>query len=114
MPQFSQLFELGQLALNEDLYMPALKDAATYAAGLNERLAGTALADPETMPVVSLATQLRSLVVAAQEKLSKLQADVAAIAAEAERHAEAMDYKFLLEESRQLLSVGYDGVNEEL
>ena len=114
LPQFSQLFELGQLALKEDLYIPALKDAAAYAAGLNERLAGTALADPETMPVVSLATQLRSLVVAAQEKLSKLQADVAAIAAEAEHHAEAMDYKFLLEESRQLLSVGYDGVREEL
>jgi len=114
LPQFSQLFELSQLALPEDLHVPTLQAAAAYAAGLNERLAGTALADPETMPVVSLATQLRALLVAAQEKLSKLQADVAVIAAEAERHAEAMDYRFLLEESRQLLSVGYDGVSEEL
>jgi cyclic beta-1,2-glucan synthetase len=114
LPQFSQLFELAQLALPEDLHVPTLQAAAAYAAGLNERLAGTALADPETMPVVSLATQLRSLLVAAQEKLSKLQADVTAIAVEAERHAEAMDYGFLFVESRQLLSVGYDGVREEL
>jgi cyclic beta-1,2-glucan synthetase len=113
LPQFSQLFELAQLALPEDLHVPSLQAAATYAAGLNERLAGTALADPETMPVVSLATQLRSLLVAAQEKLSKLQSDMTAIAVEAERHAEAMDYRFLLDESRQLLSVGYDGVSEE-
>ncbi len=114
LPQYSQLFELSQLALPEDLRVPTLQGAAMYAAGLNERLAGTALADPETVPVVSLATQLRALLGAAQEKLSKLQADVTAIAAEAERHAEAMDYRFLLEESRQLLSVGFDGVREEL
>jgi cyclic beta-1,2-glucan synthetase len=114
LPQYSQLFELGQLALPEDLHVPTLQGAAMYAAGLNERLAGTALAAPETVSVVSLATQLRALVIAAQEKLTKLQADVTAIAAEAERHAEAMDYRFLLEESRQLLSVGFDGVREEL
>jgi cyclic beta-1,2-glucan synthetase len=114
LPQFAQLFDLGQLALPEDLHVPTLQSAAAYAAGLNERLAGTALADPATVPVVSLATQLRALLVAAQEKLSKLHEDVIAIAAEAERHAEAMDYGFLLEESRQLLSVGFDGVKEEL
>ena len=114
LPPFSPLFELGQLALPEDLHIPTLQAAAAYAAGLNERLAGTALAAPDTMSVVSLATQLRSLLVAAQDKLLKLQADITSIAAEAERHAEATDYSFLLEESRQLLSIGYDGVSDKL
>ena len=36
------------------------------------------------------------------------------IAAEAERHADAMEYGFLFVESRQLLSIGYDGVTGEL
>jgi len=43
-----------------------------------------------------------------------LKDDIATIAAEAEQHADAMEYGFLFVESRQLLSIGYDGVKGEL
>jgi hypothetical protein len=36
------------------------------------------------------------------------------IATKAERHADVMEYGFLLVESRQLLSIGYDGLTHEL
>src|SRR5712664_2734057 len=64
--------------------------------------------------MVSMATQLRSLPSGAREQLSRLAGDIAAIAAHAEHHAQAMDYSFLFERSRQLLSIGYDGVTGEL
>src|SRR5216683_3076695 len=48
------------------------------------------------------------------QQLSRLAGDIVAIAAHAECHAKAMDYSFLFERSRQLLSIGYDGVTGEL
>ena len=50
----------------------------------------------------------------ASQRLTQLKADIAKIAAEAERHADAMEYKFLFVEARQLLSIGCDGVTGEL
>jgi cyclic beta-1,2-glucan synthetase len=50
----------------------------------------------------------------AAQRLSQLATDIATIAAEAERHADAMHYDFLFVESRQLLSIGYDGAAHEL
>jgi cyclic beta-1,2-glucan synthetase len=50
----------------------------------------------------------------ARENLSRLQADLAAIAARAEQYAEAMEFGFLFVESRQLLSIAYDGTTNEL
>src|SRR5438093_655033 len=44
----------------------------------------------------------------------QLAADIVKIASEAERHADAMHYGFLFVESRQLLSIGYDGAAHEL
>jgi hypothetical protein len=61
-----------------------------------------------------LTLELRLLLSAAQEQLKRLQADIGRIASEAEHNANAMDYSFLLEESRQLLSIGYDGATGEL
>ncbi len=114
LPQFAPLFEMPQFRLVEDQQIPPLQMAADYATDLDERLAATALAQPEAAPTVSLATQLRSLLSSAREQLSRLQGEITRIAEEAERHAEAMDYSFLLERSRQLLSIGYDGVTGEL
>src|SRR5258707_9000457 len=52
--------------------------------------------------------------VEATQRLKQLATDIAAIATEAERHADAMHYGFLFVESRQLLSIGYDGAAHEL
>jgi len=114
LPQFASLFELPQLSLPEDAKIPTLEAAATYATSLDERLAATALAQPASTSLVVLATQLRSLVSVAQQNLSRLQSDMATIALQSERHANAMEYGFLLQKSRQLLSIGYDGVTGEL
>jgi hypothetical protein len=88
--------------------------AASYATGLDERLAAAALAQPDATAIVSLGTQLRSLLSSAREQLSRLQADIASIAERAQRYADAMEYGFLFEPSRQLLSIAYDGVTGEL
>lgn len=61
-----------------------------------------------------LATELRSLLPAAAERLTKLAADLRDIADRADRYANAMEYGFLLVKSRKLLSIGYDGVTGEL
>jgi len=114
LPQFASLFDLPQFGLPEDKKIPTLQTASDYANSLDERLAATTLAQPESAAMVSMATQLRSLLSGAREQLSRLAGDIAAIAAHAERHAQAMDYSFLFERSRQLLSIGYDGVTGEL
>jgi hypothetical protein len=57
---------------------------------------------------------LQVLLSEASPRLVQLKTDIASIAAEAERHAKAMSYRFLFVESRQLLSIGYDGATGEL
>jgi hypothetical protein len=81
-------------------YAPPLEQATRYAATLLDRLEQDA-SEPAAM--------LASLIQAAIPRLTQLHADVITIAAAAYRHADAMEYGFLLLESRQLLSIGYDG-----
>jgi hypothetical protein len=82
-----------------------LARAAEYALELEERLSGQSDAE---------AQELRSLLPAARERLAKLRADLQSIAERANGCADAMEYGFLLVESRKLLSIGYDGVTGEL
>jgi hypothetical protein len=65
-------------------------------------------------PLATSAASLRSLLLEAAQRVTQLAADIAKIAADAERHADAMHYGFLFVESRQLLSIGYDGARHEL
>jgi len=57
---------------------------------------------------------LQAMLPSAQQRLAQLQADIAKIAAEAERHANAMDFGFFYVHSRRLLSIGYDAPSGEL
>src|SRR6185369_9037658 len=61
-----------------------------------------------------LAAELRLMLSVAKERLMKLRADVEAIAERANCYADAMEYGFLMVESRKLLSIGYDGDTGEL
>jgi len=54
------------------------------------------------------------LLLEAAQRLKQLKTDIATIASKAERYADAMHYGFLFVESRQLLSIGYDGTTGEL
>lgn len=125
LPRFTPLFEYFGFAMSEgdaategkskkEGETPALNEAPQYVAVLEQRIAATPVVHAEASSLSELATELRSLLPAARENLARLMADIAGIAARAEQYAEAMDFKFLLVESRQLLSIAYDATTEEL
>jgi len=114
LPQFEPLFALAPLSGPDDKQIPTLLTAPAYATALALRVAEAVAALPNDSPLAAVGSQLHSLVTAAVHNLTQLKADLSTIANEAERHANAMEYGFLLVESRMLLSIGYDGVSHEL
>jgi cyclic beta-1,2-glucan synthetase len=114
LPQFEALFALPELSAADNQCNPTLQRASEYALKLDSKIASVLPALPQDSPLAASAASLRSLLPEATQRLSQLQADIATIAAEAERHADAMRYDFLFVESRQLLSIGYDGATNEL
>ncbi|MEO6910987.1 MAG: glucoamylase family protein, partial [Edaphobacter sp.] len=110
-PEGNAAVEVENKQANE---IPTLHTAAQYIVVLERRIADTPVTHAEASSLSSLAAELRSLLPAARENLSRLQADIASIAACAEAYADAMEFGFLLVESRQLLSIAYDGTTNEL
>ncbi len=112
MPRFNALLSQEQFAgLKKN---PAVSDAPKFAIELVRRLEGIANVLENGSDVRSSAAELRSLLPAASERLTKLAASVAEIAERADRYADDMQYGFLLVKSRKLLSIGYDGATGEL
>ena len=114
LPDFISVFELPSLAEAQDQKIPSLESAGDYAAELNPRIAAAILSLPEDSPVAQAALSLCALLTTAEQCLRQLRADLSHITDEAERHADAMEYGFLLVKARQLLSIGYDGATGEL
>ncbi len=114
LPQFEALFELPQLNQPEDHIIPTLQQAPHYAANLYARIADAIPALPQDSPLATSAITLRTLLSEAAPRLDQLKSDLATIASEAGHHADAMHYSFLFVESRQLLSIGFDGAKHEL
>jgi hypothetical protein len=112
LPQYQSLFTLPQLAAVANQQIPTLQAAPAYVTTLRTKLEEASTSKDSSE--VQLAAQLLSLLPAAAEHLTQLRTDIATIASEADRHADAMEYGFLLVESRQLLSIGYDGTTHEL
>ena len=83
-------------------------------AELESRIAAALPSLPPDSPLAASAESFRCLLADAAQRLTQLKTDISTIASEAERHADAMQYGFLFVESRQLLSIGYDGVSHEL
>ena len=108
-PRFAPLFELPEFATDADRKVPQLQAAEEYAADLEQRLARFAKGS-----LSPLAAELRTLLTPAIQRLSKLNQEIVEIAAKAEKAADAMEYGFMYVESRQLLSIGYDGSSGEL
>jgi hypothetical protein len=113
LPEFAALFSSPPLEA-QTLDVPTLDAAPDYAAGLAKRIT-TALGGlaPDS-PLAAAASDLLAMLESAQRRLVQLRADILAIAAEAERHADAMDFGFLHVRSRRLLSIGYDAPSAEL
>ncbi len=114
LPEFESLFGLPQLSAFNDKCIPSLQQADDYVAELKMKLSDALPSLPPDSPLAAIAASLQALLSEASTRLIQLKTDIATIAAEAERHANAMSYGFLFMESRQLLSIGYDGTTGEL
>jgi cyclic beta-1,2-glucan synthetase len=114
LPRFEPLFGLSPLSTDEDRKIPSLRSAPAYAVALNERLIAAIASGPQDSPLIELASTLQFQLSTAIQNLTQLVADFSTIANAAEHHADIMEYGFLLVESRQLLSIGYDGKSHEL
>jgi len=86
---------------------PSLETAADFAAQLDGRLA-RAWATREDESNVFLGEQLRTMLPRAKELLQGMKRSLRAISEEAYRLADEMDFAFLLQKGRMLLSIGYD------
>ena len=114
LPRFDALTAVPHFddpALSE---IPALQYAASYAEHLERVLDQLLAAASESMEEHALATEMRDAVSRAKANLGLLERDIRGVAVGAEYHGDAMQYGFLLVESRQLLSIGYDGATGEL
>ena len=114
LPRFAPLFELASFNEAADRHVPRLDASYEYVSDLSNRIAewqATLRSDSEH---AVLGAELLSLLATAGENLARLKTDLLDIANRAEKAADTMDYRFLLVESRQLLSIGYDGSTGEL
>ncbi|HEY0797430.1 MAG TPA: glucoamylase family protein [Acidisarcina sp.] len=106
LPDFSALKDLIQVEASE-ASNPALTNGAKFVDDLDGRL--------QAAPYSSgSAEQLRSLLPGARERLTALADNINRIAEDAARLAEEMDFNFLLEKGRGLLSIGYEVETEKL
>ena len=97
-----------------DEALPALAESSAYAAELFRRIERAVERGTLDGTGAGSAGELQAMLVDASARLAQLTAEIRGIAADSERHADAMEYGFLLVESRQLLSIGYDGATGEV
>lgn len=107
LPEFASLRELPQIGLREDSMFPPLETAAEFAEQLDLRLA-RAWATREDSANVFAGEKLRSLLPVAKERLRNLAQSLHDVSEEAYRLVDEMDFGFLLQKGRMLLSIGYE------
>ncbi len=113
-PRFAPMTEMPHFADPAHEEMPSLQQAANYARHLGRKVGDLLTASADESSAHALAAEMHEALERAAERLDGLIGGVQEIAAAADRHADAMEYGFLLVESRQLLSIGYDGATGEL
>ncbi|MFZ0663386.1 MAG: glucoamylase family protein [Acidobacteriaceae bacterium] len=104
LPEFAPLRQLSDLDLPENL-SPALNRAAAFATELEKRLTRASTRSENHNALIG---KLRARLPAAGDRMKQLAARIHAISSEAFRKAEAMDFSFLVQKQRQLLSIGYE------
>jgi cyclic beta-1,2-glucan synthetase len=107
LPEFAPLRAIAQLGLRDETMFPSLETAADFADHLDARLS-RAWATGEDEAKVFLGEKLRSLLPKAKEQLKALAQSLNAVSDEAYRLANEMDFAFLLQKGRMLLSIGYE------
>jgi cyclic beta-1,2-glucan synthetase len=84
------------------------RGASALAADLDARIARASTSLPADSPLVLLVEELRSALGPARERLKALARELQDLSAEAMRFATEMDFGFLMDRSRLLLSIGYE------
>ena len=112
LPQFASLRNIPLLSLKDGSSFPCLGDAAAFVEQLDSHLAQTwatlsTESEQGSQPIV-LGEQLRALLPAARQKIDALHESVLRCSTEAFRLANGMDFRFLVQKDRQLLSIGYE------
>ena len=110
LPRFAPLRTVAALTMEGEAAHPPLMYAEDFARQLDARLEHlSATRQPESDAAsFVLAEQLRALLPLAMERLHALAASVTRCSEEAFRLATAMDFEFLVQRDRQMLSIGYD------
>ena len=109
LPQFAPLLALPQLQGVAETAAAIQTGAASGLAGdLDARIARAAAGLPSDSPLVVLAEELRLALGSAREGLKALAGELKELSSEAMRFATEMDFGFLMDKSRLLLSIGYE------
>jgi cyclic beta-1,2-glucan synthetase len=109
LPQFAPLFALPQLqGMAETAATVQTGSASGLAADLDARIARASSSLASDSPLVVLAEELRLALGSAREGLRALANELKSLSSEAMRFATEMDFGFLMDKSRLLLSIGYE------
>src|SRR3984885_14571157 len=109
LPRFAPLLALPQLqGFSETAAEVQVGNASLLAADLDTRLARASTGLASDPGLLKLADELRTVLASAREGLRVLAIELKALSAEAMRFATEMDFGFLMDKSRLLLSIGYE------
>jgi cyclic beta-1,2-glucan synthetase len=111
LPDYAPLRGQAQIGIPQEDAIPTLEQAAGFAVQLESRLARAwaTLNASDPVPEHSfLVERLRSELASVREHLQTLADGVRSVVAESRRLAEEMDFAFLVDQGRQLLSIGYE------
>jgi len=107
LPEFSPLRSVADLGITSNP-VPTILNIASYAQQLNAGLQRSWATLGDESPNLVLGETLRALLPDAIERVEKLADSLTKISEKACRMAEEMEFGFLLNRSRNLLSIGYD------
>ena len=109
LPKYAPLLALPQLqGVAENAAAVQSGAAAALAADLDARIARASTSLPPDSPLVLLTEELRLALAPARENLKALVNGLKGLSSEAMRFATEMDFGFLMDKSRLLLSIGYE------
>jgi hypothetical protein len=112
LPEFAPLRQIPLLSLKDGSSFPCLRDAAEFVDQLDAHLArnwATHSAEgSQGTGAIVLGEQLRALLPSVRQKIAALIQSVQRCSEEAFRLANEMDFAFLVQKDRQLLSIGYE------
>src|SRR5579875_2948600 len=108
LPEFSVLCSLPGLEVAKDQYAVNIEEAAQIAEGLYSRLSVAHSSWPVEPPVQEALDQFFRAVEAARENLRSLADQLQRVIQDSERLAQAMDFTFLVNRNRRILSIGFN------